>query len=109
LLFFNLLQEDFDRLKHDFKQLDFLPFSPLHKRIEAVVSDGNETLRVTKGSPQVVFSLLTPQDQQLLKNEFDSKVRDAALRGFRTIAVAVQVSFVCSSCVCHRYFFASFY
>ena len=65
----------------------FMPFDPVHKRTEAVVtgSDGKE-FKVTKGAPQVI-SALDPGFSEV-QGAVDRAVTQFAARGFRSLGVA---------------------
>ncbi len=65
----------------------FAPFDPVHKRTEATVTsaDGN-TLRVTKGAPQVILALAANAAD--ITSAADGAVDDFAARGFRSLGVA---------------------
>lgn len=71
----------------DYKQKKFIPFDPVHKRTEALVSDtGGNQFSVTKGAPQVILELCSPDKKT--KENAESKVNEFAHRGFRTLGVA---------------------
>jgi H+-transporting ATPase len=73
--------DDFD----GYRQKSFVPFDPVRKRTEAVVTDGKETLVVTKGTPHVILDLCGKgTDEQRVTDT----VEDLAGKGFRTLAVA---------------------
>jgi len=77
-----------DDLKR-WRQENFVPFDPTIKRTEAVVSDGEKRIRVVKGAPQVVASIcIDPED---VKAKMLQMVHEFADKGFRTIAVAVDM------------------
>ena len=65
----------------------FMPFDPVHKRTEAVVtgSDG-QAFKVTKGAPQVI-SALDPGFSEV-QGAVDRAVTQFAARGFRSLGVA---------------------
>lgn len=68
-----------------YRQKSFVPFDPVRKRTEAVVTDGKETLVVTKGTPHVILDLCGKgTDEQRVEDT----VEDLAGKGFRTLAVA---------------------
>jgi H+-transporting ATPase len=70
-----------------FKQIKFVPFDPIHKRTEAVVSDAKgATFKVTKGAPQIVLALCNPDPT--VKDRADQTVDDLAAKGYRTLGVA---------------------
>jgi len=71
----------------NFRQLQFLPFDPVHKRTEAtVVQGGNPPFKVSKGMPEVIFDLCKLDAAAMAKAR--STVVDLGSRGYRTLAVA---------------------
>lgn len=71
----------------DYRQTDFTPFDPTHKRTEASIEGGKgEDFRVTKGAPQVIIEM-SKLDGDALKLARDA-VDKAAAKGFRTLGVA---------------------
>ena len=71
----------------EYKQENFIPFDPVSKKTEAIISHGIHKFTVTKGAPQVIL--------KLSKNSVDEKtvqknVNDYAVKGYRTIGVAVK-------------------
>ena len=63
----------------------FMPFDPVHKRTEAMVTGADgKTFNVTKGAPQVILAL-TPDADHV---EADKAVQAFAERGFRALGVA---------------------
>lgn len=70
-----------------FQQVKFIPFDPVRKRTEAVVTSADSEYTVTKGAPQVVLSLCgSPAD----KKSITADVERYALQGYRTLGVAVK-------------------
>jgi H+-transporting ATPase len=70
-----------------YKQTNFSPFDPVHKRTEGTIQDkNNQTFKVTKGAPQVIISLcqLSPEKAAAA----DKAVNDFAAKGYRTLGVA---------------------
>ncbi len=67
----------------------FIPFDPVHKRTEATVTDpdGN-TLKLTKGAPQVIMDLCDLSADERKKAE--SVVNGFAEQGYRALGVAEQ-------------------
>ncbi len=67
----------------------FIPFDPVAKRTEAILStpDGADIV-VTKGAPQVIIDLCHNHDFD--KNAAFNKVDSFAQRGFRTLGVAFK-------------------
>ncbi len=71
----------------NYHQLAFVPFDPVHKRTEAVVTSADGmAFRVSKGAPQVILDLCHPDDGLIddARNEVDRLAR----RGFRALGVA---------------------
>ena len=75
-----------------YRQAGFVPFDPVSKRAEAEVTEDGTTFHVTKGAPQVVFSLCgqdaggAPGDGSL--SPARAAVGQLAARGYRTLGVA---------------------
>jgi H+-transporting ATPase len=72
-----------------YSQTAFVPFDPIHKRIEATVKDSKGvTFKVTKGAPQVILQMChlaaAKQDQA------NAKVDEFAQKGYRTLGVAIN-------------------
>ncbi|HRW52580.1 MAG TPA: plasma-membrane proton-efflux P-type ATPase [Phycisphaerae bacterium] len=69
------------------KTLRFQPFDPVSKRTEATIrtKDG-DTLRVSKGAPQVILKLA--RDEDAVRDEAEKAIGDFASRGFRSLGVA---------------------
>jgi len=77
--------EDKDRMT-GYKQTDFVPFDPVHKRTEATIEGDKGTFRVTKGAPQVIIGMCEIDDET--KEKANSLVNDLATKGYRTLGVA---------------------
>ena len=70
-----------------YKQVDFVPFDPVRKRVDAKIQDSQgNTFTVTKGATQVVLDLCHPDDKTL--TEAKTKVDEFAGQGYRTLGVA---------------------
>ncbi len=69
-----------------FKILDFVPFDPVNKRTESVVSIEGKIIKVTKGAPQVILELCNLENEEYFLN----LVEEQAKKGFRTIMVAIN-------------------
>jgi len=72
---------------NQYHQGRFVPFDPVNKRTEALVTDShNQTFTVTKGAPQVIMGVcrLTPEETDRALKAVD----DLAARGYRTLGVA---------------------
>lgn len=79
-----------DKIKQ-YKIQSFKPFDPVIKRSESLVIDSfGNTLRVTKGAPQVILSLVSNGNraQFTLNIEIEKIVNTMAKNGYRAIAVA---------------------
>ena len=78
------LQQDIARTYH---VTHFQPFDPVHKRTEATIgaTDG-QVFQVTKGAPQVIFSLVDNAAQ--VQAQVEQAINDFAARGFRALGVA---------------------
>ena len=66
--------------------IHFMPFDPVHKRTEATISKSGETLKVTKGAPQVILELAT--NAETVKAQVGKTIDEFATRGFRSLGVA---------------------
>ncbi len=64
----------------------FVPFDPVHKRAEAEVEHGGSTWAVTKGAPQVVLDLASPEPST--REEAERAIDALAAKGYRTLGVA---------------------
>jgi H+-transporting ATPase len=65
----------------------FQPFDPVIKRTEAQgINPTNESIKITKGAPQVIFKMIELKNSNLKK--YQEKVDDFARMGYRVIAVA---------------------
>ncbi|MDD2783165.1 MAG: HAD-IC family P-type ATPase, partial [Sulfuricurvum sp.] len=73
----------------DYTLIKFLPFDPVGKRTEALLSlsDGSR-LVVTKGAPQVIIEFC--DDSAFDKSEAYTQVETFASKGFRTLGVAYK-------------------
>ena len=69
-----------------YKILKFVPFDPVNKRTESIVTFNRKTFRVTKGAVQVVLSLCKQRMTKDLSNELTS----LASKGYRVLGVAVK-------------------
>ncbi len=67
-------------------QEEFVPFDPKTRRTEALISVGNEKIRVMKGAVNTIFQLSEIDDESVKKLE--ERIHDFALKGYRTMAVA---------------------
>ena len=69
------------------KLLQFKPFDPVSKRVEATVTDdAGQAFHLSKGAPQAILALLAPDTS--LATEVDTVVQEFALKGYRTLGVA---------------------
>jgi H+-transporting ATPase len=69
------------------KVAGFKPFDPVSKRTEATIDGPSGRLRVTKGAPQVILSLVA--DREALGAEVNGSVDRLAAKGYRALGVAV--------------------
>lgn len=71
----------------NFRQIQFIPFDPVHKRTESTLqsTDGKQ-FQTTKGAPQVIMEMchLSSDDQQRAQQVVD----DFAQQGYRALGVA---------------------
>jgi H+-transporting ATPase len=76
-----------NQLISQFHITGFQPFDPVIKRTEAQgTNPENESIKITKGAPQVIFKMIELQNSKLKK--YQEKVDDFARTGYRVIAVA---------------------
>ena len=69
-----------------YHQTRFVPFDPVSKRTSAEISGGPGTFTVTKGAPQIVLGLCTPDDAAATRAR--ESVQQLAAAGYRTLGVA---------------------
>ena len=70
-----------------YKTTKFIPFDPVSKKTEAIISNPDEEIyHVAKGAPQVILELANPDTA--LSTEVNKAVDEFASRGFRTLGVA---------------------
>ncbi len=71
----------------NYKQTSFVPFDPVKKRTEGVVTgpDGKE-MHYTKGAPQVIIAMSDLSEDD--KAKADKQVADFAAHGYRALGVA---------------------
>jgi len=72
----------------NYKQENFKPFDPVHKRTEAVIRSVDKTFTIAKGAPQVILELCK---NSVHEKEIIKRVEDFAEKGFRTLAVAEKL------------------
>jgi H+-transporting ATPase len=71
----------------NYRVLRFLPFDPVHKRTEALVTGPDKgQFRVTKGAVQVILALADNANQ--VQSQVEEVVKEFAARGFRSLGVA---------------------
>ncbi len=68
-------------------QLSFAPFDAKSRRTEAVVEQGGQRLRVMKGAVRTIASACGYEDSAIA--ELEARVGEAALKGYRSLAVAL--------------------
>ncbi|MBL7128850.1 MAG: plasma-membrane proton-efflux P-type ATPase [Ignavibacteria bacterium] len=79
--------ESFEKLLSGYKVLSFKPFDPISKRTEATLEgERNVKLKVTKGAPQVILSLI--KNKAKLEKKVNELVNSLALKGYRALGVA---------------------
>jgi H+-transporting ATPase len=70
-----------------YRQTQFVPFDPVHKRSQAAIEDGGgQHFSVVKGAPQVIIGMSHLAPDKLLQAQ--KAVDEAAQKGFRTLGVA---------------------
>jgi len=67
------------------KTVKYEPYNPTSKKSTAQIEEGGEIYWVTKGAPQIVWSLVTNQSEA---PEIPKKIEEFAASGYRTLAVA---------------------
>ncbi len=68
-----------------YRQTEFTPFDPIHKRTEARVVQGGNTFTAIKGAAQVLAAMAELPDQEaVIVNELVDKLAE---KGYRTLAV----------------------
>ncbi|KAL2001297.1 hypothetical protein VTN02DRAFT_1939 [Thermoascus thermophilus] len=75
-------------LRRGWKTEKFTPFDPVSKRIVTVVSCEGVRYTCTKGAPKAVLTLTKTSEKTA--NMYKEKAQEFALRGFRSLGVAVQ-------------------
>ncbi len=75
---------DLDR--QSYEQREFVPFDPVSKRTEAVISREGETFQVLKGAAQVLLEMTELPDNELIA--ITNSIDLLASKGYRTLAVA---------------------
>ncbi|WP_288071319.1 plasma-membrane proton-efflux P-type ATPase [Hydrotalea sp.] len=69
----------------EYQQKSFTPFSAAAKRTEATITHNNDVFKVMKGAYVTIQSLCTT-----INVELDATVNSWAIKGFKTLAVAIQ-------------------
>lgn len=77
-----------DILRQGWKTEKFTPFDPVSKRIMSVVTRDGERYTCTKGAPKAVLQLTKAEKK--VADVYKAKTQEFALRGFRSLGVAVQ-------------------
>lgn len=73
----------------NYKAIEFRPFDPVSKRTEATVEDQNgNRLKVAKGAPQVILSLVA--NKAAIAAKVDESVNTFATKGYRALGVAAS-------------------
>lgn len=65
----------------------FIPFDPVRKTTEALVSSSNEEFKIIMGAPQVVISQIKKEN---VSNVLSEDVEGFAKNGFRSLLVAIK-------------------
>ncbi|MDR0934760.1 MAG: plasma-membrane proton-efflux P-type ATPase [Erysipelotrichaceae bacterium] len=73
----------------NYKQIEYVPFSPRSKKVEAIASKNGVRLKIIKGSPQTIAELCE-KDENFDKVNFDNKVNEFSKKGYRSIALAIS-------------------
>lgn len=68
-----------------YQTIKYIPFDPKHKRAEAIIRHNHVEFHVSKGAPQVIYSLTG--DKQI-EHEVESAVNRLAAEGYRALGVA---------------------
>lgn len=72
-----------------YRTIDFRPFDPVSKKIEAMVQAKNgKRITIAKGAPQAILRL--KHNEQELGKKIGAILEDNAARGFRTIGIATK-------------------
>jgi H+-transporting ATPase len=77
-----------EMLNREWKTENFTPFDPVSKRITAECRLGNDLFTCAKGAPKAVLALTNCSDAT--RKLYQSKAREFAARGFRSLGVAVK-------------------
>ncbi len=81
------LVESIDTKIKEYKVISFKPFDPVSKRTEANIRiEGKSEMKVTKGAPQVILSLLKNKDE--VREHVNNLVDKLASSGYRALGVA---------------------
>ena len=84
------LKAGFGKKLDEHEELDFVPFDPVIKRVEATVKSARgEVFRAVKGAPQVVLRMAHNADE--IKDEVEAAIQDLADRGYRALGVARSI------------------
>ncbi len=71
----------------DYRMSRFIPFDPVSKRTESIVTDAQgRLLKYTKGAPQVIIELCAPEAET--RDKANAAVASLAVKGMRALAVA---------------------
>ncbi|MHB1947904.1 MAG: plasma-membrane proton-efflux P-type ATPase [Gammaproteobacteria bacterium] len=66
------------------ERIKFIPFDPAIRRTEAIVKQNGDVLRIIKGSPDIISSLITPSPN------ISREVLQLAEKGCRVLAIALD-------------------
>ncbi|MDR0801907.1 plasma-membrane proton-efflux P-type ATPase [Fluviicola sp.] len=88
-LFEEIKKKKLDEKLVTYTSKNFIPFDPISKKTQVTIAQNGEEFTIIKGAPQVINQLCSDIS---LKNKISNDVESFAVRGFRTLAVAVKTS-----------------
>jgi len=68
--------------------LDFKPFDPTSKRVEAEVQRDEDRFRVAKGAPQVIMEMVATDES--MRQQIEDNVDELGEQGFRALGVVMK-------------------
>ncbi len=86
-IFETVKENKLDEKTTEFTLQKFIPFDPVRKRTEADLTFQDQQWTIIKGAPQVILGLCKEEPQ---KNKISNDVHEFAVKGYRTLAVAVK-------------------
>ena len=81
---------------NNYKQQNFIPFDPIHKKTEASFLYQEKLVTITKGAPQVIAKMCADKN---ISQELLNDVKSFAQKGYRSLAVAVKKESSAFECV----------